>query len=125
MVNYGFVLQHLGVIPSHRASAEEIVRLRERYPGLPEEYLDFLCEVGSGDIKELQIYSGPTSAYGIYPCVDETLSHILLFGDDFQGHCFGFDVEKNYQVVEVDPSGKFCLDVELNFSELIRTYFKH
>lgn len=100
-----------------------IKKLQNIYPGLPEEYLKFLEQVGSGEIGEAVyvIYNGVLVADEIY---DETtakdLNSILIFGDDMQGFCSGFDTENGWVVVEIDPADMSCKKTFDRFSDFIR-----
>ncbi|HEX8916540.1 MAG TPA: hypothetical protein VF796_29585 [Humisphaera sp.] len=75
-------------LPGDKADA-----LRARYPGVPEDYVQFLTEIGYGRIGggRLSVYSGPVEADDIY---DEqtaaALAGVLLVGDDFTGYCVGY-----------------------------------
>jgi hypothetical protein len=71
--------------------------------GYPEDYVMFLCEVGYGNLDVLQIYSRPIEPQAVYPVTD--LERVKLFGDDFQGYCYGFDETHEMKIVEMDPKG--------------------
>jgi hypothetical protein len=72
---------------------ETIANLRRQYPRLREDYFDYLTSVGWGDTDAgPTIYSGPTEPDEIYGPRDEHAG-IVLLGDDFQGHCFGYNTE--------------------------------
>ena len=112
--------ERLARIPNlTRLTAEEVDTLRQELPGLPCEYLEFLSVVGFGNLEELQLYNRPTSAKSIYPQPKGDLSGIVLFGDDFQGYCFGFDTTKDFCLVEVDPRGNPRSRSENGFVSLI------
>lgn len=106
-----------------RLSSADVDGLRARYPGLPEDYLDFLVEVGSGDLGEFQIYSGPVPAPEVYPSDSGALGGVLLVGDDFQGYCFGFDRASDFRLVEVSPRGEVDVTVEPAFATFVRAIF--
>lgn len=103
-------------------SEKQIHLLQTEFPGLPNDYLSFIKRVGFGNIGEIQIYSGPISPDEVYPHVKE-LGSIILFGDDHQGYCFGFDLIDEYRVVEVDPNGLPDRSIEPDFLSLILGYF--
>lgn len=105
-----------------QVSREGLADMKARYPGVPDEYTEFLGSVGYGDVGDIRIYEGLTSASDIYPKPQADLSHIKLFGDDFQGYCFGFDTENGYSLVEVDPRGNIRPRTEGNFLSLIASY---
>jgi len=77
--------------------------LEKQFPGLPDDYLEFLGEIGFGSAKNvLMIYEGPTPPRDIFGDDDPELRDILLFGDDFSGTCFGFDIKSGWEVVAVN-----------------------
>jgi hypothetical protein len=90
-----------------RLSAKQIAKLREDYPGIPEEYLAYLREVGWGAFRECQfmVYSGLSTAdkilgEGVFPSREPELE-ILCFGDDFSGDLSGFLPRRRWAIVEV------------------------
>src|SRR4051794_24847198 len=84
---------------------EKLLPLRQKFPSIPESNLQFLQEIGSGNIGGMQIYTGPIDPAFIYPIISEALAPVALFGDDYQSY-FCFDTKHQYQVVEVDPTGE-------------------
>jgi hypothetical protein len=74
-------------------------------PGLPEEYLQFLEQLGYGCFDGLSIYSGPMPPRETYPNFQSDPLNVMLIGDDMQGYCFGFDKSREFTLVEVDPLG--------------------
>ena len=102
-----------------RLSADAVNSLREEFPGLAQDYVDFLSIVGYGDLGELQVYSGPILAEEVYESATQELRSIILFADDFQGYCFGFDTADEFRVVEVDPRGRVDRSVEPDFRMFI------
>lgn len=80
----------------------EIDAMQKLYPWLPETYWAFLKIIGCGDVGGVCMYEGP-----VHPALstDRRLddSDVLLFADDYQGYCFGFD--RRGRVVEFDPTG--------------------
>ncbi len=70
---------------------EVVSELRRQFPGLREDYFNYLMFVGWGETEAgPMIYEGPTTPEEIYGPRDE-LADILLLGDDFQGYCFGYN----------------------------------
>lgn len=102
----------------------EVDAFRHKYQHLPEDYLAFLTEVGYGDLGELQLHGGPSRPECIYSPVPEQLEQIIIFGDDKQGYCFGFDRENGYRVVEISPLGEVDSGVESDFTSLMAAYFR-
>lgn len=102
-------------------------QIKNIYPNLPKEYLVFLEEIGSGEIGNAAyiIYNGVLTPDEIYDEVTaEDLNNILIFGDDMQGYCSGFDVENGWSVVEVDPTDMSFRKIFDNFSAFIRDKVK-
>src|SRR5687767_8607133 len=87
--------------PPSSTPPEKAEVLRNKFPGIPEDYLSFLLEVGWGDLKWFRLYSGPIQPKSVYGDLAENMEGLILIGDDFQGYCFGFDVEDGYQMVEI------------------------
>jgi hypothetical protein len=101
----------------------EVLSLRAQYPLLPEDYLDYLREVGWGDFgnSSYMIYSGLLRSDEIYdPETADDLSHILFFGDDFSGDCAGFDTENAWAVVEVEHTHMEVSELGKTFEEFIK-----
>ncbi len=99
-------------------------RLLAEFPGIPSDYISFLEEIGCGNLGSIHIYSGPALCSSIYPeRVLEQLSSIVLFADDIQGYCFGFDKANEYRLVEVDPKGTPRISsLKRDFSGLLKFY---
>ncbi len=86
-------------------SSTEIREMRDSEPGLPEDYLQFLEQLGYGCFDGLSIYSGPSPSHEIYPNFQGDPLNVMLIGDDMQGYCFGFDKSRGFALIEVDPRG--------------------
>ncbi len=106
-----------------RLSTSEVEILRSRHPGLSEDYLEFLREVGFGNLGKIQLYSRPTSAGSVYSPMPKHLQQILLIGDDMQGYCFGFDTDNGFRLVEISPKGTIEPGVESEFTGFLRGCF--
>jgi len=107
-----------------RLTFTEVDALRQKNQHLPEDYLDFLADVGFGDLGELQLHSGPSRAASFFSPMPKHLEQVVIFGDDKQGYCFGFDGGNGYRVVEINPSGELDSSVESDFTGLIASYFR-
>ncbi len=102
-----------------------LAHLSECYPSLPEDYSTFLKEFGSGAVGADQplfiLYDGLLAPNEIYDADSATaLEGILLFGDDMQGYCAGFDTDNAWQVVEIDPLDGQAHVVAASFQEYLR-----
>lgn len=106
-----------------KVSEGQLAELRSRYPSVESEYFQFLGEVGYGDLGDIQFYNQPTSGDSIYGQNVERLKEVLIFGDDMQGYCFGFDSLNQYRVVEIDPRGNIISSGEGSFVALLDRYF--
>lgn len=73
----------------------------------PYDYLEFLQEFGSGEIETagFMLYNSLLEAIDIFD--DETAAQfesVMIFGDDMQGRCVGFDKNDEWAVVEIDAA---------------------
>lgn len=100
---------------------ENIAALRDRYPSVPEEYFTFLRELGWGNIGGMMIYSSLVKPSSLYESITPPSSKVVLFGDDFQGAAYGFDLDDNGHLVEITPEGEVW-KLEADFSSFIPTY---
>ncbi|MGE8362661.1 hypothetical protein [Pseudomonas sp.] len=82
----------------------QVQALRAAHPGLPEEYLAYLGDVGFGETASgYMIYSGPVSPEEIHGAAFDRAG-IVLLGDDLAGYGFGYDVTSSCYG-EVGPDG--------------------
>lgn len=89
---------------------EKVDALRARHPGVPEDYVQFLTEIGHGRVgaPRLSVYSGPIEPRDIYdPPTAEALAGVWLVGDDFTGFCVGYDTRSGWRLCGVDDDGTF------------------
>ncbi|HVQ71593.1 MAG TPA: hypothetical protein VMT08_29240 [Bradyrhizobium sp.] len=87
-----------------RLDSEAVQDIRETFPGIPEEYLAYLWEIGPGSVRECQymIYESP------FWCGEEPLfssfnsggRKLLVIGDNFSGDLFVLDAEHEFRVAE-------------------------
>lgn len=73
--------------------------------------------------RSVQLHSRPSAAEEFYPAGSESLECVLVFGDDKQGYCFGFDTQDGFRVVEISLNGEVSKDVEPDFASLMQDYF--
>lgn len=85
-------------------SGETVEAVRRDYPGIPEDYLAFLSEVGCGEVVPgLCLYGGAVEPSDIYdPIAAKKLAGLILVGDDMQGYCVAFDPAQRWWLVEID-----------------------
>jgi hypothetical protein len=98
--------------------------LLNEFPGLPQEYLAYLEEVGSGSVRECQ--------YAIHEpewCHEEPLfswfecgnRKLVVFGHNFCGDLFAFDADNGYCIVELLHESMRVWPVEASFREFVRS----
>ncbi|CAM3504745.1 SMI1/KNR4 family protein [Parendozoicomonas haliclonae] len=106
-----------------RVDIEIIQKLRAVYPGLPDDYTSFLLEIGCGEIKKASfiIYNAVVSLDEIYDeSTADLIGNTIIFGDDMQGYCSGFDMDNMWSVVEIDPADMSSKKTFNTFSSFIR-----
>lgn len=76
----------------------EINTLKTIYPNIPQDYLDYLMEIGTGTIMEMQFNVKPflfnfydLGLEKVYSVSDE----IKFFGDNYNGDFAGFNLKNN------------------------------
>lgn len=81
-----------------KATNEEILDLKNKYPNIPNEFLEYLIEIGSGNIMESQFKVmknlfdfNDLGLEDIYDLPEE----IKLFGDNYSGDFAGFNIDNN------------------------------
>ena len=84
----------------------KIDELAREYPGLPDEYLEYLRSTGWGTAPSGRaIYRSPLMPEKVY---GEKYSgrRVVLLGDDFQGFCLAYDL-KDSQFGELTDAGEW------------------
>lgn len=93
-----------------------------KYNDVPADYVDFIREIGYGEIGEdyFMLYNSLISPSDIYaPDKANKLRHILFLGDDFSGRCIGFEKSGMWELVEVDENQKINF-LNITFEEYVR-----
>ena len=90
-----------------------------RGEGLPKDYVDFLRDVGWGNLEELQLYDGPVAFDEIH--AGRSRTDVVLVGDDFQGYCVGFDRANGDRMVEFDTRGVEQPDGWPDFTSFVKS----
>ncbi|QXI37178.1 SMI1/KNR4 family protein [Pseudomonas xantholysinigenes] len=105
-----------------RSHVDSLAELSKSYPQVPSDYVSFLQTLGWGEIgsSAFMLYEGLLAPGQIYADEDDSLAGIVLFGDDLQGYCCGFDTLKGWEVVEIDPVSRTAHAVADSFSSFIR-----
>jgi hypothetical protein len=107
-----------------RASAREVRALLKKYPEVPADYVEFIRTIGwaaSAGRSSFALYGGllhPASIFDSGTVAEMKAGHILLFGDDFSGTCYGFDPRRRWRIVSVDPTAGVWREAS-SFSEFI------
>jgi hypothetical protein len=90
-----------------RLTAAEADEMRRNFPGVPEEFVAYLCEVGGGAFRECQftVYgwlATPVDILGEGAGLKEPDSKVcfLSFGDDFSGNMGGFLPSEQWSLAE-------------------------
>jgi hypothetical protein len=107
-------------------SARDAASLREQYPGVPDDYIAYLREVGWGSFRESQfmLYSSLGTpdeilGEGVFDWLSPE-THVLCFGDDFSGNLSGFLPDKKWAIVELLHDVQDTYAIEQSFGEYIR-----
>ncbi|KNY26736.1 hypothetical protein [Pseudobacteroides cellulosolvens] len=88
-----------------RMPKDEINVITKEHPGVPADYIEYLEEIGYGDIGDnyFMLYGGLVQASEIYEeSKAEKLKDIVFLGDYYNGHSIGFSKKGEWEMVEVD-----------------------
>jgi len=118
------IVQSTGLLtnltPVDAAHVDQVLKL---YPGLPEDYVDFLRVVGYGSFGDggYSIYNGLVSPDAIFDATtSKALGDLLIFGDDFQGHHSAFQPQNGWSVVEIDSASLIVIPGNQSFEKFVR-----
>lgn len=79
-------------------SEEQLNKLIEKYPNVPQDYITYLREIGAGNFRECQFkvqsFLFNLEALGLDEHY-EIKSNIWFFGDNYCGDFSGFDLDLN------------------------------
>ena len=108
-----------------RISPQKAAALRKQFPGIPDEYVAYLREVGWGSFRESQfmVYSGlgtPDDMLGEGAVDWLKKTRVLCFGDNFSGDLAGFLPDKKWAVVELWHDARKTYRVKRSFGQYIR-----
>jgi len=108
-------------------SEESCIKLKNKYPSIPEEFLSYLQEIGAGTVREQQywIYEDPAlhnkdERFSWYKPTDFLEKNYLVIGDDFAGNLYALDIQNDYAPVLLDHE---CLE-EFPFDGSIKYFFR-
>lgn len=103
---------------------KDIEEIRKQYPDIPQDYLDYLKEMGYGTIRECQfmVYKGLENIEDILGYEVEELEDkkFLVFGDNYSGDFSGFLIEEEWKVAEFWHDCEELNDCKQSFHEYIR-----
>ncbi len=102
----------------------KIFEIKEKYPKVPQDYLDYLQEIGAGSFRECQF---SISEY-LFDLKDLGLDEhyklkdgIMFFGDNFSGDLSGFDFNnENGFVIEFWHEDGTIYETKKTFKDYIR-----
>ena len=106
------------------STQEEVDELRRRYEGIPEDYTDFLREVGHGSLAEdtVMLFSAPTSDVTLFGSdINLIENHLLAFGHDLIGVVAAFAPLEEWKVVEISPATKQRVAEFKSFEDFIQS----
>jgi hypothetical protein len=102
----------------------ECDELRNKFPGLPEEYLSYLKEIGANSAREDQymIYWNPALSHEDerFSWYDNKNKSYLVIGDDFSGNLYALDIESSFSPVLLDHE---CME-EFPHKGTIKSFFR-
>jgi len=109
-------------------SDAEAKALRERYPGIPDDFVAYLQEVGRGNVCEcrFKVYGWMGTpddilGEGVFDWLDPGL-RVLCFGDNYQGDLSGFLPDEGWAVVELWHDVGELVRAGQTFGAYIREY---
>lgn len=105
-----------------RPEPAKIASYKAEYVGLPNDYVEFLEEIGTGDIGDggYFFYSKPKYVDEIYRDRDvSVIGKIVLFGDDRSGFFAGFDPDDAWCVVELNSANMEVTRAASSFHEFV------
>src|SRR5687768_15396663 len=109
-----------------RISDAEAATIRQRFPGVPDDFVAYLREVGRGNLRECQF-----KVYGCLGTPDDILgegvfdwiepgTRVLCFGDNYQGDLSGFLPDDGWAVVELWHDAGELYRTDQTFGQYIR-----
>ncbi len=97
---------------------DEVGELRTHFPGIPEDYLEFLEQVGWGALGDgwLMVYGEPLTPDNVFD--DESardVGPVWLVADNFGGVHYAFVPENDWELVRIDSADLLHRPVEDTF----------
>ena len=101
---------------------DEIEKIKNEHKNIPDDYLDYLKEIGWGSFRECRfmVFGKPSKLddIGVGTDIDET--GLIFFGDNFAGDFYGFNLKNSEKVIEWDHSLDEINETGKTFREFIR-----
>ena len=103
----------------NKCDRETLDELRSKYSFLPDEYAQYLAEVGWGEVAGFMFYSGPVELQDIFDEeTAEASARVILIGDDMAGGHLGYiEVGNKWMLTDFDhlelPGRPSPIDVSL------------
>lgn len=106
-----------------RKTADAVDAMRRRHTGIPEDFLAYLQEIGSGALRGRMFgvfgdFIEPSYLLGF-----DTLGFdgsVVCFGGDSDGNASGFRLP-GWRIVDIDRETVACTDYEGSFAAYIRS----
>jgi hypothetical protein len=126
MIDYNNEVQFLKKVETNDSQNErtklddgKIALMKSTYKNIPEDYVQYLKQIGWGSFRENQFMVYETlmslSDIGI-----DGNNALLFFGDNFSGDLSGFDFAKNGNVIEYWHDSDEIYETQKSFKEYIR-----
>lgn len=112
--------------PNQQAPADlaALKHIRAAFPGISEDYLGYLREIGPGTVRERQyvIHEAPIWCHEepLFSWFEARGRRLLVIGDNFSGDLFALDVDHRYRVVELLHNDMEALPFVGSFQQFIR-----
>lgn len=102
---------------------EKIVMIEERYPGIPQAYLNYLYEIGNGEVfsQALNFFGGPVTLQDL--SLEEDFpdgKQCIFIATEWSGVMVGFDPASDFALIELDPEIGRIKQTGKSFKEMIR-----
>lgn len=122
-----FLINNEGSIKENKRdeiSDKQLKKIIKSYPLLPNDYINFLFEIGFGSLRNslFKIYPDLCDFYDLgLENIYQMPSTIKLFGDDYSGNFAGFDISNSSdEVVEFWHESNEIYRTKKTFREYIR-----
>lgn len=104
-------------------SPDAIDALRSAHPGIPEDYLGYLSQIGSGSLLSCSyaIYGAPIKPEEIFGSCDNAWPlDLIAFGDNFSGDLGVFLPSSGWAIAELWHDDQSIVKTEFTFLEFMK-----